>query len=155
MTALLRSEAVNGELVEADDARIAASQVHAAGGVVLARTGESTELAVVHRPRYDDWTLPKGKLEQGESFEDAALREVEEETGLRCRLGPEVGATSYTDNKGRSKLVRWWLMEPVEEISEPDSEVDAVGMLPLVEAAERLTYDLDRQVLAAALLVGS
>ena len=75
-------------------------EVAAAGGVVVREAGEGQEVALVHRPRYDDWSLPKGKLEQGESFEDAALREIEEETGLSCRLGPELEPATYTDNKG-------------------------------------------------------
>ena len=88
--------------------------VEAAGGVVM-RSGErGMEICVVHRPRYGDWTLPKGKLDADETFEDAALREVEEETGLRCELGPELTSTHYTDGKGRPKLVRYWLMEVVD-----------------------------------------
>ena len=87
-------------------------RVEAAGGVVV-RTGAGPEVAVVHRPRYDDWSLPKGKLDPGESFEDAALREVEEETGVRCRLRGALEPSSYRDHKGREKLVRWFLMEPL------------------------------------------
>ncbi len=81
-------------------------RVEAAGGVVV-RDGM---VLLVHRPRYDDWTLPKGKLDPGESFEDAALREVEEETGLRCRLVRELPSTQYAVS-GRPKLVRYWLMD--------------------------------------------
>src|SRR3954470_10760122 len=66
-------------------------EVLAAGGVVV-RDGR---VAVVHRPKYDDWSLPKGKLDPGEGFEEAALREVEEETGMRCRLGRELPSTEY------------------------------------------------------------
>ena len=66
----------------------------------------------MHRPRYDDWTLPKGKNEPGERDEDAALREVEEETGFRCTLGDPAGETRYDDSKGRPKVVRYWVMEP-------------------------------------------
>jgi 8-oxo-dGTP pyrophosphatase MutT (NUDIX family) len=66
-------------------------------------------------PKYDDWSLPKGKLDKGESFEDAALREVWEETGLRCRLLQELEPVRYTDGKGRPKVVRYWLMEPLED----------------------------------------
>ena len=91
-----------------------AATVEAAGGVVVRGEGEPLELAVVHRPRYDDWSLPKGKLESGERWEDAALREVEEETGLRCELGDELESARYRDRKGRDKLVRWWLMRPFE-----------------------------------------
>ena len=69
-------------------------------------------MLLVHRPRYDDWTLPKGKNEPGERDEDAALREVEEETGFRCTLGDPAGETRYDDAKGRPKVVRYWVMEP-------------------------------------------
>src|SRR4051812_2537023 len=77
------------------------AEVRAAGGVVV----HEDRLAVVHRPRYDDWSLPKGKLDAGESWEDAALREVAEETGLRCRLLDELPAVPYTDRRGRPKRV--------------------------------------------------
>ena len=121
-------------------------QVRAAGGVVT-RDGL---VALVHRPRYDDWTLPKGKLDLGESFEDAALREIEEETGLRARLVRELPATHY-QVRGRPKVVRYWLME-VE--SDPgfvvNDEVDELRWLEPAEARRLLTYDRDRDVLAAA-----
>ena len=84
--------------------------VRAAGGVVT--RGEPPEVLVVHRPRYDDWSFPKGKAEPGERDEDCALREVEEETGLRCELREELPSTSYTDARGRPKRVRYWLMTP-------------------------------------------
>jgi 8-oxo-dGTP diphosphatase len=122
-------------------------EVHAAGGVVLGREGR---VVLVHRPRYDDWTLPKGKLHPGESFEEAALREVEEETGLRCRLVRELPATEYRDAKGRHKLVRYWLMEVEAEPGfVPGREVDQVRRLPMQEALALLTYDRDRDVLRA------
>src|SRR5207302_7956801 len=81
--------------------------VRAAGGVVgrLAPDGE-LEVLLVHRPRYDDWSLPKGKLHAEETEEAAALREVEEETGFRCELGPELPRSAYTDSRGRPKTVR-------------------------------------------------
>ena len=78
-------------------------RIEAAGGVVI-RDGK---VAVVHRDRYDDWSLPKGKLDKGESFEQAALREVLEETGLQVELGEELEPVSYVDQKGRPKVV--WL----------------------------------------------
>jgi 8-oxo-dGTP pyrophosphatase MutT (NUDIX family) len=118
--------------------------VRAAGGVVL-RDGR---VAVVHRPRYDDWTLPKGKLDRGETFEQAALREVEEETGLRCRLVRELPEVRYAARGGRPKLVRYWLME-VEE--DPPfvvgDEVDELRWLEPSEALALLTYDRDRDLL--------
>src|ERR671928_144108 len=91
------------------------AEVFAAGSIVWRRSGGGVEVALVHRPQYDDWTLPKGKLDPGEGFEEAAVREVEEETGIRCRLGRELPSTSYFDSKGRPKRVRYWLMEPVDD----------------------------------------
>ena len=121
-------------------------RVEAAGGVVV-RDGQ---VLLVHRPRYDDWTLPKGKLDEGESFEDAALREVEEETGVRCRLVRELPATNY-EVGGRPKIVRYWLMEPDAEAPfVPNDETDELRWLPANEARSLLTYDRDRDVLAAA-----
>src|ERR671920_1716165 len=79
-------------------------QVQAAGGVVVRADGR---IAVIHRPRYDDWSLPKGKLDGDETFEQGALREVEEETGIRGRIIEELSPTRYRDRKGRDKIVRW------------------------------------------------
>ena len=101
-------------------------------------------VAVIHRPKYGDWTFPKGKLDAGESFEAAALREVEEETGLRCELGDELEPMAYRDSKGRAKLVRYWEMTPVGGEFEPNDEVDELRWLPPAEARELLTYDRDR-----------
>ena len=106
-------------------------------------------ILLVHRPRYDDWTLPKGKLDPGESFEDAALREVEEETGMRCTLGRELPSIRYEVN-GRPKLVRYWLMSPEAEGDfAPNEETDDVRWVTPDEALRLLTYDRDRDVLAA------
>jgi 8-oxo-dGTP diphosphatase len=119
--------------------------------VVFRRAGDAVEVAVVHRPRYDDWSLPKGKLDPGESWEDAALREVFEEIGLRCRLGGELPPVTYEDRKGRSKVVRYWLMEPEGGDFEPNDEVDEVRWLPPGEAAALLTYPRDRELVGHAL----
>src|SRR5205085_2292213 len=89
-----------------------AAEVKASGGVVWRRGERGVEVVVVHRPRYDDWSLPKGKLDPGEGWEQAAVREVLEEVGLRCSLGEELPPAAYTDHKGRAKVVRYWLMEP-------------------------------------------
>ena len=121
-------------------------EVRAAGGLVVRDRGAGAEVAIVHRPRYDDWSLPKGKLEPGEAWEDAALREVEEETGYRCEAGPELPPVSYLDRKGRSKLVRYWLMEPIEGSFEPHGEVDELRWLTRKDAEELLTYEHDREL---------
>lgn len=126
-------------------------RVEAAGGVVV-KPGAEPLVAVVHRPRYDDWSLPKGKLERGEGFEQAALREVEEETGLRCKLGAELESNSYRDHKDRQKLVRWFLMEPLDADGgpfEPNDEVDELRWLSLPRAAALVDYEHDRLLLAA------
>jgi 8-oxo-dGTP diphosphatase len=118
-------------------------KVKAAGGAVV-RDGR---VAIVHRPKYDDWTLPKGKLDPGESFEEAALREVEEETGLRCRLGRELPSSKYVDPKGRRKVVRYWQMEPLEGEFAPNKEVDELRWLEPAGARDLLSYERDREVL--------
>ena len=123
------------------------AEVFAAGGVVFRPAGDGIEVALVHRPRYDDWSLPKGKLDEGESFEDAALREVEEETGLRCDLGDYLGEVTYRDRKDREKLVRYWAMEPGDGDFEPDDEVDELRWVALEEAPAMLSYDFDRELL--------
>jgi 8-oxo-dGTP diphosphatase len=127
---------------------VSEEQVKAAGGVPV-RDGR---VLLVHRPKYDDWTLPKGKLDAGESFQDAALREVEEETSLTCRLGPELSATRYRDNKDRPKIVRYWAMEVDDEVPfEPNEEVDELTWLEPAEAEAKLTYERDRALVGEAI----
>lgn len=124
--------------------------VRASGGVVRRRRKSGrTEYAVVHRPRYDDWSLPKGKLDRGETDEEAALREVEEETGMRCRIVRAAGSTAYTDRHGRDKTVWYWVMEPLEGRFEPGEEVDALRWLTVDEALALLTYPIDRSLLSS------
>ena len=122
-------------------------EVQAAGGVIVRDDGC---VAVVHRPKYNDWTLPKGKLDPGETFEQAALREVEEETGLRAELVRELPSTHYRDSKDRPKIVRYWLMHAAGGEFEPNDEVDDLRWLTPQEVANLLTHDRDREVVAAA-----
>ena len=105
------------------------------------------ELLVVHRPRYDDWTLPKGKAEPGESDEECALREVEEETGLICELGPEVAVSEYEDAAGRPKRVRYFELTPREGAeAAPRNEIDDVRWLTRQLALDTLSYGRDRAI---------
>ena len=118
------------------------AEVLAAGGLVL----RGDDVAIVHRPKYDDWSFPKGKLDAGEDFEEAALREVWEETGLRCSLGRALGDATYTDNKHRSKLVRYYEMRPQSGEFSPNDEVDELRWVPLADACDLLSYAFDREL---------
>ncbi len=124
----------------------AQGRIRAAGGVVV-RDGA---VLVVHRPRYDDWSFPKGKADHGgESDEETALREVQEETGLRCELGRPLPDVTYIDHRGRPKIVHYWCMREAGGAFEPADEVDEVRWLPLAEARSLLTYDHDRALMGA------
>lgn len=125
-----------------------------AAGVVVFRPGR--RVLLVHRPKYDDWSFPKGKLDSGEHPTVAAVREVAEETGLHVRLGAPLAPQRYAlSHGGRHKTVFYWVGRPVgdDDVSgyRPNAEIDAVEWVPVEEAAERLTYAYDRDTLAAAL----
>jgi 8-oxo-dGTP diphosphatase len=122
--------------------------VQAAGGLVVRRQRGALQLAVVHRPVQQDWSFPKGKLEEGETFDEAARREVEEETGLSCRLIRFIGHTEYVDRKGRPKAVAYWVMEATGGSFTPNLEVDELRWVPLDEASRLLSYPRDRELVA-------
>ncbi len=111
--------------------------------------GSVPRALVVHRPKYDDWTFPKGKAEPNESDEDCARREVEEETGLRCMLLEELPSTTYVDPQGRAKTVRYWVMVPVGGELEFRHEVDAARWATEAIARSLLTYDRDVELLTS------
>jgi len=122
--------------------------IKAAGAILWRRADDgSVEVAVIHRPKYDDWSLPKGKLDGGETEEEAAVREVEEETGFTGHLGPRLGTTEYESSKG-SKIVHYRAMDAGPGRVTPHDEVDDLRWVTVGEAMDLLSYDRDRQVLA-------
>lgn len=127
-------------------AEAAPGEIQAAGAVLWRARAGGTETALVHRPRYDDWSFPKGKLHAGEEEAHAALREVEEEAGLRCRLGRELGVTSYHDSRGRPKTVRYWEMTPDGGEPAAAHEVDDARWVRSADVPALLSYDRDREL---------
>jgi 8-oxo-dGTP diphosphatase len=133
-------------------------EILAAGGVVIDADAELPRVLLVHRPRYDDWSFPKGKLDPGETFEQAAIREVEEETGLKCRIIRELATMRYeyqTRNKGKlkPKAVRYFLMERASgKIRVPGEEVDRASWLSIDRALRKLSYEQDRNLLGSLLI---
>ena len=117
--------------------------VRAGGGIVWRGEPGAIEVLVVHRPRYDDWSFPKGKCDADESFLDAAVREVAEETGLLVDVGADLGEVRYTDHRDRPKVVRYWSMTVTGGVFEANDEVDEIAWLPLAEARARLSYAHD------------
>jgi len=124
--------------------------IRAAGGVLWRHAESGVIVGVIHRPQYDDWSLPKGKLAGGESDLEGAVREVLEETGFHVRVGRALGETRYqkeTASSVRPKVVRWWSMQADEGAFSPTAEVDRLEWLSLADAAERVTRETDRDVL--------
>jgi 8-oxo-dGTP pyrophosphatase MutT (NUDIX family) len=131
---------------------VTAREVRAAGGVVW-RSGADgrPEVLLVHRPRYDDWSLPKGKCEPGESDEECARREVNEETGLEVSLGAALPQVRYRDRRDRPKVVQYWMMQPVGDLVPfvANDEVDEISWCSIPDACARLSYDHDRDLVSA------
>jgi 8-oxo-dGTP pyrophosphatase MutT (NUDIX family) len=139
---------VAGVLDRARRSVVTESVVRAGGGIVWRRgRAGGVEIVLVQRLGYDEWSFPKGKLQAGETEAQAALREVQEETGLWCRLGPEVGTSAYRDPKRRPKTVRYWEMTPTAGTLRAANEIDDARWVPLGEAPRLLTYDHDRRLL--------
>jgi 8-oxo-dGTP pyrophosphatase MutT (NUDIX family) len=124
--------------------------VRAAGAIVVRRLGASPEVLLVHRPKYDDWSFPKGKVEGGESDVAAAVRELAEEVRVRARLGPELGRTRYLDGRGRPKEVVYFRAEVDDEPAAGDG-VDEVRWASVDEALRLLTWERDRDLLTSVL----
>ncbi len=127
-----------------------------ASGAVVWRWGADgePEFLLVHRPRYDDWSLPKGKQEAGETAEQCAVREVWEETGVTGALGPAMPAARYIDQRGRAKLVAYWLLQAQNQRPRPpDAEVDELRWVGASRAVEMVHYAHDGALVRAALRV--
>jgi 8-oxo-dGTP diphosphatase len=124
-----------------------ASTEFAAGGVIWRQNGSSVEILLAHRPNYDDWAFPKGRLDRGETLIECAHREVVEETGLQVRLGRRLPTTSYTKPSGRPKQVAYWAMRYIGGTFVKNREVDQIRWLTSKKAVRLLSYERDRELL--------
>lgn len=123
-----------------------------AAGCVAARRGGNgePEYLIVHRPRYGDWTLPKGKVDNAETFLETALRELKEETGITGKKPRLIGSVGYLTKGDNAKVVRWWLVDAGKGEFTPNSEVDKARWVSLAKGRRELTYRNDRKVLERA-----
>ena len=136
---------MSGELIIPADAPN--DLIRAAGGIVVRFVpGGRVEVACIYREARGDWTFPKGKLDEGETFEQAALREVWEETGMTCEVVGFVGTTNYTHRKGKPKIVAYYLMSASEGEFAPNEEVDVLVWLALEHVRDHLTWDRDQEL---------
>ncbi|MHB8334252.1 MAG: NUDIX hydrolase [Acidimicrobiales bacterium] len=141
---------MTGELIVPRDAP--SDLIRAAGGIIKRVTAAGrTEIACIYRESRGDWTFPKGKLDAGETFEQAALREVLEETAMHCRVVRFIGTTNYTHRKGRPKIVAYYLMVVDGGDFEPNDEVDDLVWLPMDRVRGHLTWDRDQELFDIAL----
>jgi 8-oxo-dGTP diphosphatase len=136
---------LSGELVIPKDAPN--DLIRAAGGIVhrFVASGR-VEIACIYREARGDWTFPKGKLDEGETFEQAALREVAEETGMNCHVIRFVGTTNYTHRKGKPKIVAYYLMGVNDGEFAPNAEVDELVWLPMEQVRSHLTWERDQEL---------
>jgi 8-oxo-dGTP diphosphatase len=125
------------------EAAVAGGVIRASGGLIV-RDGR---VVLVHRPKYDDWSFPKGKARPGESDEDCAFREIEEETGLTVRLDEELATTTHLDAEGQPKQIRWWRMTPLTGEFTPTKEIDELRWLTPDDARRLLSYSRDVELL--------
>ena len=128
-------------------------RIEAGGGVIVDMSKGKPRYLLIHRPRYDDWSLPKGKLNAAEKHRDAALREVKEETGLVCEVLAKLSPVNYITPNGRPKRVKYWLMKPISGTFVRNDEVDAVTWVKRTQAMSLLTHVHDQAVLVEAHLL--
>lgn len=120
-------------------------EIKAAGGIVVRMAKKGPKVLLVHRPEYNDWTFPKGKLEPDEKFKKAAHREVLEETGFDCKLHkPSLPSIQYKDHQGRRKEVRYWVMTAIAGEFVPNDEVDMIAWVRVDKVNSRLSYEKDQ-----------
>lgn len=136
---------MTGELIVPHDAP--SDLIRAAGGIVVRPIANGRfEVACIYREARGDWTFPKGKLDEGETFAEAALREVLEETNMHCDIIRFIGTTNYIHRKGKPKIVAYYLMHVAQGEFIPNEEVDVLEWLPLESVREHLTWDRDQEL---------